>query len=102
MKYIISENRLNQFMLDYLEDLVGRKVVNRLHPYIVVSQQIGDGEDDWEDIMEFDHTDGRLWINRSFLKKMTDMFSLSGGRTKVLIKQWFENKFNVKVEFVES
>ena len=29
------------------------------------------------------------------------MFSLSGGRTKVLIKQWFENKFNVKVEFVE-
>ena len=59
MKYIISENRLNQFIIDYLNNLIERKVVNRLHPYIVVSHQIGDGEDDWEDIMEFDHTDGR-------------------------------------------
>jgi len=101
MKYIITESRLNQFILDYLEDLVGRKVVNRLHPYIVVSQQIGDDEDDWEDIMEFDHRDRRLWINRTFLKKLTDMFALSEGRIKVLIKQWFQNKFDVKVKFVE-
>ena len=102
MKYIITENRLNQFILDYLEDLVGRKVVNRLHPYIVVSQQIGADEDDWEDIMEFDHTDGRLWVNRNFMKKLTDIFGLSTGRMKVLIKQFFQDKFNVKIEFVES
>ena len=101
MKYIITENRLNQFILDYLEDLVGRKVVNRLHPYIVVSQQIGADEDDWEDIMEFDHTDGRLWVNRNFMKKLTDIFGLSTGRMKVLIKQFFQDKFNVKIEFVE-
>lgn len=51
--------------------------------------------------MEFDHMDGRLWVNRNFQKRLTDTFGLSGGRTKVLLKQWFENKFNVKVEFVE-
>ena len=101
MKYVISENRLNQFIIDYLEDLVARKVVNRLHPYIVVSQQIGDDEEDWEDIIEYDHLDGRLWVNRNFQKMLTDMFGLSDGRTKVLLKQWFENKFNVKIEFVE-
>lgn len=101
MKYIISENRLNQFILDYLNDLIGRKVVNRLYPYIVVSHQIGDGEDDWEDIMEFDHTDGRLWVNRHFQKNMTDMFALSEEKMKLLMKLWFENKFNVKIEFVE-
>ena len=102
MKYIITENRLNQFIIDYLDDLIGTKVVNRLHPYIVVSQQIGDGEDDWEDIMEFDHTDGRLWVNRNFMKKLTDIFGLSSGRMKVLLKQLFQDKFNVKIEFVES
>ena len=102
MKYIITENRLNQFIIDYLDDLIGTKVVNRLHPYIVVSQQIGDGEDEWEDIMEFDHTDGRLWVNRNFMKKLTDIFGLSSGRMKVLLKQLFQDKFNVKIEFVES
>jgi hypothetical protein len=101
MKYIISESRLNQFLLDYLEGTIERKVVNHTHPYIIVSHQIGDGEDDWEDIMEFDHMDGRLWVNRNFQKRLTDTFGLSVGRTKVLLKQWFENKFNVKVEFVE-
>lgn len=101
MKYIISENRLNKFILDYLDDLIGRKVVNRLHPYIVVSHQIGEDEEDWEDIMEFDHLDGRLWINRSFLKNMTDLFALSDDSIKNLLKQWFENKFNVEVKFVE-
>ena len=29
------------------------------------------------------------------------MFALSQERMKVLIKLWFENKFNVKIEFVE-
>ena len=101
MKYVISENRLNQFIIDYLEDLIARKVINRLHPYIVISQRIGDDEDDWEDIIEFDHTDGRLWVNRNFQKMLTDMFALSQERMKVLLKQWFENKFNVKIEFVE-
>ena len=101
MKYIISENRLNQFIIDYLNDIIERKVVNRLHPYIVISQRIGDDEDDWEDIIEFDHTDGRLWVNRNLQKMLTDMFALSQERMKVLLKQWFENKFNVKVEFVE-
>ena len=101
MKYVISENRLNQFIIDYLNDIIERKVVNRLHPYIVISQRIGDEEDDWEDIIEFDHTDGRLWVNRNLQKMLTDMFALSQERMKVLLKQWFENKFNVKVEFVE-
>ena len=101
MKYVISENRLNQFIIDYLEDLVARKVVNRLHPYIVVSQQIGDDEEDWEDIIEYDHLDGRLWVNRNFQKMLTDMFGLSEDKMKDLIKLWFENKFKVKVEFVE-
>ena len=101
MKQVISENRLNQFIIDYLEDLVARKVVNRLHPYIVVSQQIGDDEEDWEDIIEYDHLDGRLWVNRNFQKMLTDMFGLSEDRMKDLIKLWFENKFKVKVEFVE-
>jgi hypothetical protein len=101
MKYVISENRLNQFIIDYLNDIIERKVVNRLHPYIVISQRIGDDEDDWEDIIEFDHTDGRLWVNRNLQKMLTDMFALSQERMKVLLKQWFENKFNVKIEFVE-
>jgi hypothetical protein len=101
MKYVISENRLNQFIIGYLNDIIERKVVNRLHPYIVISQRIGDDEDDWEDIIEFDHTDGRLWVNRNLQKMLTDMFALSQERMKVLLKQWFENKFNVKIEFVE-
>jgi hypothetical protein len=52
--------------------------------------------------MEYDYTDGRLWINREFLKNFSDIFALGSEYAKNFITNWFENKFAVKASFTES
>ncbi len=96
MNYIISESRLHEFMSSYLDNYQSSKHLD----FILISQPID--EDNWTDLMEYDYTDGRLWINREFLKNFSDIFALGSEYAKNFITNWFENKFGVKASFTES
>lgn len=102
MKYIISENRLTEFIRNYLETFVANKVVVNTDSFVVISEPVYGDEENWADYMEYDHTDGRLWINRSFLENFMNLFGFSDKKSaQDFIKDWFENKFGVNVKFVE-
>lgn len=102
MKYIISENRLTEFIISYLNSFVENKAVSYLDPFIVISQANQGDDELWDDYMEYDYTDGRLWINKSFLKDFIDLFAFKGIEdARTSISKWFENKFDVEVKFVE-
>ena len=101
MKYVITESRLSQFIYGYLNTFLENRVVNRVYPYIVISEPISDDNEDWDDMMEFDKIDGRLWVNRRFISNMMDLFGSTKEGTQNYIKDWFENRFEVKVKFVE-
>jgi len=101
MKYIITESRLNNFMSEYLDSMIKDKIVSNSNPFIIISDNIQNEDDTWNDIMEFDNTDGRLWISDRFKKFMSDLFAMSVLDIIPFMTKWFENRFNVQVEYTE-
>lgn len=101
MKYIIPESRLNKFLTTYLDSWVEDMAITRSSPFIIISRKISGDEDDWEDYMEHDYIDGRLWVNRDLQRNLMDISNKNQEELKEFLGKWFENKFNVDVEFVE-
>ena len=101
MKYIIRESRLDHLMTEYLNGWVENKSISNLTDFILISQQATDDDDSWVDFMEFDYTDGRLWVNRNLQKFLVDLFGKSQVGTMTFIGKWFEGKFGVEVKYVE-
>ena len=102
MKYVITENRLENFFKNYLDSFLETKSIDDLTNFILISQRAQDNDDVWEDFMEFDYTDGRLWVNRDVFKTLNDIFNFDKETLMTLVKQWFENRFNVNIKFIES
>lgn len=102
MKYVISNNRLQDVMKNYLESFLGSKVIEDIDNFIVISQPSEDNESDWETYMEFAFEDGRLYVIEDFLRSFSDLFGLNEEETKNFIKDWFEYKFGVDINYVES
>ena len=103
MKYVITENRLENFFKNYLDSFLDSKIISDLGGnFIVVASKINDNDDTWEDFMEYDRSDGRLWINRDVLKSMNDIFNFDKEKIVKIIREWFENKFNVEIKYFES
>lgn len=102
MKYIITENRLDNFMMSYLDTLVESKDVRMLDSFIVISEKVFADEEEWWDIMEFDKIDGRLWLSEKFVRNFDDLFGRGREETIKIITKWFENKFNVESEYQET
>jgi hypothetical protein len=51
--------------------------------------------------MEFDHSDGRLFIDESFLDKFSSMYPLDKEQSGKFISDWFSKVFDVDVMFFE-
>ena len=101
MKYIITESRLDKFLAKYLDSWVEDMAVTKSSPFIIISRKISPYEDDWEDSMEHDFTDGRLWVNRTLQRNLMDLSNKNEDELKEFLKKWFENKYDVDVEYVE-
>ena len=99
MKYIIAENRLHDLMTSYLDSLLEYKIVSRVDNFIVISDNVESDDNQWRDIMEFDRGDGRMWVNREFLKEFNDIFGRGYIESLNFITEWFENKYNVKSKY---
>lgn len=101
MKYIIRESRLDEFLTSYLNSWIKGMAVTKSSPFIIISRKISGDEDDWEDSMEHDFIDGRLWVNRDLQRNLMDISNKNEEELKKFLKKWFENKFDVDVEYVE-
>lgn len=95
MKYIITENRLDTFMTNYLNSWIDEKNVIRHDPFIIIED-----EDEFQ-YMEYDRTDKRLWIENDFKKNLMDLFGKNEIDMRVFVGKWFENKFEVNISYVE-
>ena len=98
MKYIITESRLNEFMNEYMNTWASTKKAWKWDNFIIVDSILDEGED--ATVMEYDSEDGRLWIINHFRKSLMDLFNKSKIEINEFIKNWFENKFNVKVKII--
>jgi hypothetical protein len=100
MKFIIKESQLDILMTEYLNTWIENKHISNQNNFIVISRKT-EFDDEWTDLMEYDFTDARLWINNEFKRFMSDLFAMSVLDIIPFLTKWFENKFNVNVEYTE-
>lgn len=102
MKYTISQQRLNDFRNSYLEGVLDN--VSMMDNFIIIngSHESDDIEDDV--IMEYDYEDGRLYINKGFYQRFSDMLFPNEDYwiASNFIMNWFENTFGVNVEYSQT
>ena len=99
MKYIITENRLNEFMKQYLDSWLSSKMVYGHDSFIIIDSKLNDDSGD-STVMEYDHEDGRLWVLGYVKNHLMDLFNKSRNEVDEFLKNWFENEFNVNVSYV--
>jgi hypothetical protein len=101
MKYVITESRLNDFIIQYLNSWSENRYINGFDTFITITSR--DETDDIEDEvdMEYDYDDGRLYVNKDFRNHFMDLFNKSLEESNSLFKDWFEYKFGEKVEYVD-
>ena len=91
MKYIITENRLVDFVDKYLEDSVGRL---RVFPLTHINAREGDFElvkDNGETI--FTYGDYHLGVEEHLFYKMMALFNLEQRELEKLLEKWFDKHY---------
>lgn len=89
-------------MNSYLDGIKDSNIILRNGPYVYIERpDLNDGDGEILHYMEYDHTDGRLWINKYFLNVFNEMFAMEMKDSENFIRNWFESRFDVKIEFVE-
>ena len=100
MKYIIKESKLNDLRKEYIENRIGSD--SDFQEFIIIYHPGEVDEDEIDAMMEYDHTDGRLWVNSSFGRGFADLFFPNDEEAYKFISEWFEWKYGVDVKFTQS
>jgi len=99
MKYTITNDRLREFMNNYLDDRLSGGV-SRVDSFIIVYAEDDYDTYDYDGIVfEYDSSDDRLYIYKEFLLKFSAMFPLDVEDSVEFMKEWFEKKFDVKIKY---
>ena len=101
MKIIITENKLRELQLQYLNGFLGN--ISDFDNFIIIYYPNYD-EDDFENdvLMEYDYDDGRLYIDKTFLNNFAKIYFPNDDDAQPFIKHWFENEFGVDIDFMDS
>ena len=101
MKVIITENKLRDIQLNYLNTM--KYDYSNFDNFIVLYYP--DNRDDYElseVMMEYDFEDFRLFIDSNFVKDFGLTYFPNEDDAQPFIRDWFEEEFGVKVKYVES
>ena len=98
MRYIITENRLRQFINSFIDNWTSTKLRYLYFDNILYM----DTEDEGYCVMEYDPSDGRLWFSKRLKHDLQNIFNLSQEEIYKIMKEWFEAHNDVEVAFVES
>lgn len=88
-------------MSEYLNNWLSTQHYEDFGEFIIISNNYYDLEDR-EIEMEYDFSDGRLYIEPSFSKRIMHTFSRNTEQFNSFIKKWFEEQFGVEVKFLDN
>jgi hypothetical protein len=104
MKIIITEsqhNKIKKHLSDYLEKQMQPKPSIDGNFIILWEKYNNSVNDEDEDVaMEYDYSDGRLYIGLFLRKKLWWFPFKDKEELNQFLKDWFEKKFKVEVKFV--
>jgi hypothetical protein len=99
MNYIITENRINELKIKHLNTYVNNNVFD-VSNFVVVQNNTEEGEfENLEPFFEYDHEDGRLYINSNIRDLYMSLFGSNSSEADEFISNWFSDKFGVTVDF---
>jgi hypothetical protein len=101
MKVIITENKLRDIQLNYLNTM--RYDYTEFDNFKILYYP--NNRDDYElseVMMEYDFEDFRLFIDSNFVKDFGLTYFPNADDAQPFIRDWFEDKFGVKVKYIES
>jgi len=102
MKMIIRESKLDMVMTEYLHGWMNSRTPPAMFDSFIVLNNPNEQDDIEDDIdMEYDSEDGRLWFKKQFRQFLMDLFGKERHETNLFVKKVFEDKFNVKVKYVD-
>lgn len=95
MKILIKENKLKELSKKYIDNELSHLEYYNMDNFIILH----DGVDsyDSEVTLEYDFSDGRLFINGEWMKLITNLLPIDKKTIESLVDKWFENKFNLTV-----
>jgi hypothetical protein len=103
MKVIITENKLRDIQLNYLNTM--RYDYDEFDNFKMLYYP-DNNEDEFEItssvMMEYDFEDFRLYIDSKFVKDFGLTYFPNEDDVQPFIRDWFEEKFGVKVKYIES
>ena len=106
MKVIITESQkkklLNDFIKSLVDDTLDENEPSYVDYYIVIWDKRNVWNIDNEPFIEYDKSDGRLWISKKYLNNLESWFPIKKEKVLDMIKNSFENKFNVDVKYIEA
>jgi len=103
MKYIITESKLDMLMTDYMDNLLASKKVSDGGGFLLIYDDLG--EDylyEEEVVIDYNYDNSEMSIRMDLIYMFKAMFSRDIEQTKEFIKNWFENKFNLEVGYVDT
>jgi hypothetical protein len=101
MKVIITENKLRDIQLNYLNTM--KYDYSEFDNFKILYYP--DNRDDYElseVMMEYDFEDFRLYIDSNFVKDFGLTYFPNEDDAQPFIRDWFEEEFGVKVKYMES
>jgi len=104
MKIIISENKLLDLQINYLNKLIGYNV-SSFDNFIIIYYPLeydDEGYDLSEVLMEYDYEDGRLYVDNDFIRNFATLYFPDESQTESVIKNWFETYFGVDINYIQS
>ena len=103
MRYLISESKLNSLIFEFLNDIYNNSNVENFDNYIILREPFDYDVEELGDIMmEYDYSDGRLYVIHPIIEKMYSLFGLDREDAYRKVGEWFTDKFDVKIFLIES
>lgn len=106
MKILITESQkekiLYDFMKSFIDDNLEENKPSYVDTYIVYWNKVDDYSYENPVLIEYDNTDGRLYINKKYINDLKSWMPLDDKEVFKLIKNSFEKKFDVKIKYIKS
>jgi hypothetical protein len=101
MKYVIPNERLKSLMTDRLNAIKNENRLSRIGTFIIIYKENDDVFSDYEEvIIEYDFSDGRLFVIEDIFYNFISWFPIDTEDAKKFIIDWFEKTYDVDVAYI--
>ncbi len=102
-KYLITESKLDMLMTNYMDNFLASKKVSDGGDVLIIYDNLGEDYEYEEEVsIDYTYDDSEMSIRMDLINVFSSMFSRDIEQTKEFIKNWFENKFNLEVGYVDT